>query len=122
MKMQAMYTKRKELRSVTAQKPMLFIIPQSVRVRRFGVTTGLAHTCYLLETFEAFLRSVLRLLVTANVPSSLIFVILMMEAMCSYETSVLTRAARRHISEDGILHSHRLEYPKSYTALTGCAL
>jgi hypothetical protein len=42
-----------------------------------------------------FLRSVLRLLVTVNVvPSSSILVILMMEAMRSAETSVLTRATR----------------------------
>jgi hypothetical protein len=47
---------------------------------------------------------VLRLLVTANVaPSSLILVSLMMEAIRSSETSVLTRDARRHIPEDDIL-------------------
>jgi hypothetical protein len=34
-------------------------------------------------------------------------------APSSSETSVLTRAARRNISEDGILHSHRREYLKS---------
>jgi hypothetical protein len=55
-----------------------------------------------------FLRSVLRLLVTANVvPSSPILVELMMEAKRSSETSVLTRATRRHIQEYNILHSHR---------------
>jgi hypothetical protein len=49
--------------------------------------------------------SVLRLLVTASVvPSSLIFVTLMMEATSSFETSVLTVAMRRHIPEDDILH------------------
>jgi hypothetical protein len=45
-----------------------------------------------------FLRSVLLLLVTANVvPSSQIFVTLMMEALHSSETLVLTRATRRNI-------------------------
>jgi ABC-type uncharacterized transport system permease subunit len=39
-----------------------------------------------------FLRSVLQLLVTANVPGSLILLTLMMEATHSSETSVLIRA------------------------------
>jgi hypothetical protein len=47
---------------------------------------------------------------------------LMMEAIRSPKTSALTRATRRHIPEDGILHSHRRENLKSYIALTGWAL
>jgi hypothetical protein len=42
-----------------------------------------------------------------------------MEATRSSDMSVLTRATRRNISEDGILHSHRRENLKSYIALTG---
>jgi hypothetical protein len=50
-----------------------------------------------------FHRSLLHLLVTANVvPSSLIPSTVMMEAIDSFETSVLTRGTRRHIPEDGI--------------------
>jgi hypothetical protein len=59
-----------------------------------------------LGTLAIFLRSVIRLLVTANVCSS----------------QIPTRATRRNIPEDGILHSHRREYLKPYIALTGWAL
>jgi hypothetical protein len=38
------------------------------------------------------------------VPSSLILVTLMMEAIHSFETSVLRRATWRNIPEDGILY------------------
>jgi hypothetical protein len=55
---------------------------------------------------------VLQLLVTANVvPSSAILVTLMMEATRSSETSVLSRATRRHNPEDSILHYYP-EFPE----------
>jgi hypothetical protein len=50
-----------------------------------------------------FTRSVVRLLVTAKVVLQLpILFIMMMEAISSSETSVLPRATRRNIQEDGI--------------------
>jgi hypothetical protein len=75
------------------------------------IRTGLASA--LIES--VFLHSVLQLLITASaVLTSLIHFTLMTKAIQSSETSVLTRATRRHIAEDGILHSHRRENIKSY--------
>jgi cobalamin synthase len=65
--------------------------------------------------------SVLQLLVTANVvPSSLILVTLMIEAICSSEISVLTRATRHNIPEDGNLHSHLCENLRFYIKYLAC--
>jgi hypothetical protein len=64
-----------------------------------------------------------RLLVAACVvPSLLILVTLVKEALSSSETSVLTRATWRNIPEDTILHSHARENLKSYIALIGWPL
>jgi hypothetical protein len=58
----------------------------------------------MLRRNSAFLRSVLQFPVTANVvPSTLILSSLMMEAMHSSETWILTKATQRHIPEDSIL-------------------
>jgi hypothetical protein len=69
------------------------------------------------------LVSVLQLLVTVNIVHGLlIHYTPMMVVIRSSETSVLTRATRRHIPEDDIFESHRRENFKSYIALTGWAL
>jgi hypothetical protein len=63
------------------------------------------------------------MLVTANVvPISLIPFTLIMDAIIFFETTVLTRATRRHIPEDGILNSDRHENLKSYIELTDWSL
>jgi bacterioferritin-associated ferredoxin len=77
-------------------------IASIIRVKRIGeLRTALAVTS---KCSIVCLRNVLQLLVISNViPSSQIFVTLMMVAMRSSETSVLTRSTLRHILEDGIL-------------------
>jgi hypothetical protein len=82
-------------------------------------SSGMLRRVALLTRKNVFLR----LLVTASaVPSSPILVTLIMEALSSSETSVLTRLTWCNISEDIILHSHRRENLKSYIALTGWTL
>jgi hypothetical protein len=85
---------------------------------KFNSSLELSHG--LSNPFEDDWISVLQLLVTADVvPTSPILLTLMMEAIRSFETSVLTRATWRNIPEDGILHVHRSENIKAYIELTG---
>jgi hypothetical protein len=73
----------------------------SCKNRRFGGTYHLHHQ-------SDRLISMLRLLVNANVvPSSPIPVTLMMEAIRSSETSIVTRVTWCNVPEDVLLHSHR---------------
>jgi hypothetical protein len=57
----------------------------------------------------------LRLPFTANVPSWPFLVTLMVQAIHSSETSVITRATESNSPEDGILHCHHYKNLKSLT-------
>jgi hypothetical protein len=94
----------------------------AVTINRCKLRRNTKYSKYNTIQYKVFLRSVRRLLVTANVPSSPILVTLMMEALGSSETLVLTRATWRNIVENGILHSHRRENFISYITLTGWAM
>jgi hypothetical protein len=83
-----------------------------IRVTRIG---GLEKTLAVTSNRVVFLLSLRRLLVIANiVPNSPLMATRILEGLRATETSVLTRAIRRNILEDGILHSHRRENPKFY--------
>jgi hypothetical protein len=85
-------------------RPMLLSLPP---YSSLWILHSEFHSSFLSHLL--FRRSVRRLLVTASVPIWPILVSLMKEALSISETLALTRATRRNIAEDTILHSHRRE-------------
>jgi hypothetical protein len=82
------------------------------RVARVRTAVTEEHSASVIRVTRIGVR---RLLVTDNViPSSLILVTLMMEAVNSSETPDRTRATQRNIPQGGILHSQRHKNLKSY--------
>jgi hypothetical protein len=124
---------------VTSQKTAFFKTNTSVLYRgeQWGNRCRVLMMCYIIDDLSSRIvmknavfwvvtpcgscknvRCVRRLLVAACVvPSSPIFVTLMMEKPGSSDTPVLTRAIWRNNPEDTILHSHRRENLKSYIEL-----
>jgi hypothetical protein len=88
-----------------------------IRIADLGTTLAVTSNRHMLRRNT----SVLRFLVTGSVvPISPIHVTLIKETLNFSETSVLTRATRRNIPEDPILHSHRRENLKSFKTTGLC--
>jgi hypothetical protein len=74
------------------------------RVRLVKIDVSEESIAFIIRVIRVFLCSVFRLLLTAKVvPSLLILVNLMMEAISFSEISVLTRVTRHNVPVDAII-------------------
>jgi hypothetical protein len=81
-------------------------MPSSWMLHRVALVRTDVSEKHIVSIINGFLRSMLRLIVTAIVVrSSVILSTLIIQVIRSSETSVLTRARQRDIPEDGILHT-----------------
>jgi hypothetical protein len=102
-----MYINRVCLKYMTFSRQWLWRIPSSGMLRRVVIVrTTFRKKVSPWSEWQESASCMLQLLVTVNVvPSLPILVTMMMEAIRSYETSILKRTTRCNLPEDGILHT-----------------
>jgi hypothetical protein len=98
-----------------------------ITTKMFGLCLRIGHACFIGRFPKKKLIKECRLLgcyavgllyePTFRKKLSPMLVTLKMEAIFSFETSILTRSTRRNILESSIFHSHRRESLKSYLVI-----